>query len=125
MPTTISIPLTTLVAGVDIQTPSQPVGSFTAYQFSINRKVGAVPLDSLSGPVIEMHVDWSFDGGATWPNSDSQTINGGVIPIGKGNNAESLVTAWGSTFLSAATHVRARVHPVQAVTVSGSLVLSP
>ena len=123
MPTTLTIPLTTLTAGNDIQTAAQPVGSFTAYQFAINRNVGATPLDTLTGPAIEMHVDWSFDGGSTWPNSDAQTINGGVVRDKLGN--EILVSQFGSTFLHGATHVRARVHPIQTATFSGSLTLSP
>jgi hypothetical protein len=121
--TTVPIPLTALTAGQDLASPAEPIGSFTSFVFSIARNAGATPLRTLSGPAIEMHVEYSRDGGATWPTSDSQTINGGII-LDRGG-AEILTTAWESNFPAGITHTRARVHVVQAVTVQGSLVLSP
>lgn len=125
MATTINIPLTTLIAGgQDLSTPAEPIGSFTSFLFSINANVGVTPLESLIGNVIEMHVEYSRDGGVTWPVSDSQTIAGGTALMKDGVTLNH-VRAWGSTFPFGFTHARARIHAIQGATVSGSLILSP
>lgn len=127
MAITDNIPLTTLTTSQSFTSPGRAVGSFTAWQLSVNRNVGATPLDSLSGDVIELHVDYSADGGTTWPVSDSDTVTGGAV-FRHGTQQE--VSTFGSSFVTSiggapVTHIRGRVHAVQGCTVSGSLTLSP
>lgn len=117
----INIPLTTLTTGQDLSSPTENIGSFVNFSFSINRNVGVTPLNGLTGDCIEMHVEYSNDGGTTFPLSDNQTIAGGII-TNKGTQVNA--STWGSTFPNGFTQVRARVHCVQGCTVSGSFTLT-
>lgn len=128
MATTINIPLITVSATRTVGPATIPAGVTTA-RLTINRNVGASPMDTLlntSTTLVEVKVETSADGGATWDLSADGLIPGGAIIPTKGPNAgvEQTTSGVGVNGLVPGQQARSTIIPSATFTTSGSLVLS-
>jgi len=127
MPTTISIPLSTLAPNQIVSVPSTSIVGFSGFQLLVNRNVGISSLDSLTtAESITMQVDESPDG-VTWFFLESGVVHGGVEQFtDKGGVLHTVEQdEFASTFSLSSQFVRASVtNGSTQVSVSGSLTLS-
>jgi hypothetical protein len=134
---TTPIPLTTLSPNQVIDSSvipqmTQSVGTFTDFQLSLNRNVGAASLDNTPTASIQLFTEWSADNQASWHGGMSAMVPGGTVWVDKAQTVrqEVFATEWPFAAALAAvgivpTHIRGRVvnGPVS-VSVSGSVTLS-
>jgi hypothetical protein len=128
---TIAIPLTPIAANASLTSAARAIpGGITKASISINRNVGANPLDGAIGSQLTIWQDFSFDGGVTWnpelttPHWSTSTAPGGIVmvPVKPSGTVQIEILMEEITIPPGATHVRAGIDngPLP-VTVSGTL----
>jgi hypothetical protein len=124
MAATVPISLTTLTNGQVITLSPTVISATSQAVFDIARNVGASPLNGLGqgSPAIDMVLQFSQDAGATYPDTESENISGGVFNDRAG--AQINTTRLTVTFAPTSNRVRGSVTAHQTVSVSGSVTLS-
>ena len=124
MAVTVPIALTTLNADQVRTLSPTAIGGVSQAVFDIARNAGASSLNSLAqgSPAIDMVLQFSQDGGATYSDTESEVINGGVFNDRSG--AQINTTRLTVTYSPSSNRVQGSVTAHQTVSVSGSVTLS-
>lgn len=117
----VSIPLVTVNAGGSRSAGPRDVPTLSQATFTIDRTAGTAPLNTRTqdADVLTMVIEFSKDGGLTWPDSNKQTLAGGTFTGHDGNVKTTDV--FSMQIDPDVDSVQARVDAIQRVSFSGTI----
>lgn len=103
----------------NLDSTAVPAGLSSA-DFSVDRTAGATPLNGLpQSDALQVVLEFSSDGGTTWPDSNSQTLVGGTFQNRDGST--HITDHFSMPIASFVNRVRGHVTALQALTCAGTI----